>query len=42
MQFAIQTDSGLVFEEQRGRFLCRRFVTQEYCAVKAIQERKSS
>jgi hypothetical protein len=40
MQFAIQTDSGLVFEETRGRFHCRRFVQQEYIAVKAIIARR--
>lgn len=35
-QFAIQTEVGLIFEEHRGRFVCRRNVTHEFLAVRAI------
>jgi hypothetical protein len=40
VQFAINTDEGLVFEEQNGRFFHRRFVTHEYRAVQAILARR--
>lgn len=39
-QIAINTDEGLVFEETRGRFFCRRWVEHEYQAVRAICARR--